>query len=130
VRGGDGSEVRGRSGGADEAGVWSSSGGAGFEIGPATPELAEKVPRGTQLVLHLKEDAKKYLETHEIERVVHTYSDHILFPIELETDKAEPRQINAASALWQRAKSELKPEDYAQAYRSITGGFDEPAMTV
>ena len=47
-----------------------------------------------------------------------TYSDHILFPIELADGKGEPRQINAASALWQRPKSELKPEDYTQAYRT------------
>ena len=41
------------------------------------------MPRGTEVVLHLKEDAKHYLETHDIERIVRTYSDHILFPIEL-----------------------------------------------
>src|ERR1043166_8989075 len=66
----------------------------------------------------------------EIERAVTTYSDHIQFPIELKAADAEPRQINAASALWQRAKSELTPEDYKQAYRSLTGAFDEPAMTL
>src|SRR5208337_4819845 len=42
----------------------------------------------------------------------------------------EPHQINAASAIWQRSKSELKPEDYTQAYKSIAGAFDEPAMTL
>src|SRR5207302_8984459 len=42
----------------------------------------------------------------------------------------EPRQINSASALWQRPKSELKSEDYTQAYKSIAGAFDEPAMTL
>src|SRR5204863_2146312 len=78
---------------------------------------------------HLKDDAKKYLEPHEIRRVVSTYSDHILFPIELaEGDKFE--KINSASALWQRPKSELKPEDYRQAYQSIAGAFDDPAMTL
>jgi molecular chaperone HtpG len=92
------------------------------------------VPRGTEIVLHLKPDAVRYLEPHEIERIVRTYSDHILFPIELvdETNakQGEARQINAASALWQRAKSELKPEDYTQAYRSIAMAFDEPALTL
>jgi molecular chaperone HtpG len=85
------------------------------------------------VVLHLKPDSKRYLEPHEIERIVRTYSDHILFPIELAPEGpegAEPRQINSASALWQRAKSELEPEDYKQAYRSIAGAFDEPAMTL
>ena len=50
---------------------------------PASEEEAARVPRGTEIVLHLKEDAKRYLETYEIERIVRTYSDHILFPIEL-----------------------------------------------
>ena len=68
-------------------------------------------------MLHLKDDAKSYLEPHDIERIVTTYSDHILFPIELVGRRGEPRQINAASALWQRPKSELKPEDYKQAYQ-------------
>jgi molecular chaperone HtpG len=80
--------------------------------------------------LHLKADAKRYLESREIERVVRAYSDHILFPIELADGKGDPRQINAASAIWQRSKSELKSEDYTQAYRTIAGAFDEPAMTL
>src|SRR5258705_317295 len=110
-------------------------------IGMDRQELIDNlgsVPRGTEVVLHLKPDAKRYLEPHEIERIVRTYSDHILFPIELVAAGAagpdgaadEPRQINSASALWQRAKSELKPEDYKQAYRSIAGAFDDPAMTL
>ena len=81
------------------------------------------MPRGTEIVLHLKADAKRYLEPYEIERIVATYSDHILFPIELAGKDGEPRQINAASALWQRPKSELKPEDYKQAYRTVAGAL-------
>jgi molecular chaperone HtpG len=123
-------EVTSRRAGATEAWAWSSAGGAGFEILPASEEQAQRVPRGTEIVLHLKEDAKKYLETHEIERIVRTYSEHILFPIELAGAEGDPRQINAASALWQRSKSELKPEEYKEAYRSIANAFDEPAMTL
>jgi len=123
-------EVTSRRAGAAEAWAWTSSGGAGFEIAPASEAQSARVARGTEIVLHLKPDAKRYLEPYEIERVVHTYSDHILFPIELVGGDGEQRQINAASALWQRSKSELKAEDYTQAYRSITGMFDEPAMTL
>ena len=123
-------EVTSRRAGADAVWSWRSSGGAGFEIVPADAAHRERVPRGTEIVLHLKEDAKRYLEPYEIERVVRTYSDHILFPIELVEKDGAIRQINTASALWQRPKSELTPEDYSQAYRSITGGFDEPAMTL
>ncbi|MDP3077931.1 molecular chaperone HtpG [Bradyrhizobium sp.] len=123
-------EVFSRRAGADEVWAWSSSGGAGFEIAPAGEEDAKRVARGTEIVLHLKPDATKYLETYEIERIVGAYSDNIQFPIELVAEGGEPRQINSASALWQRSKSELAAEDYAKAYKSIATAFDEPAMTL
>jgi molecular chaperone HtpG len=123
-------EVISRRAGSSEAWVWRASGGTEFEIMPATEEQANAVPRGAEVILHLKEDAKKYLDTYDLERIVRTYSDHILFPIELVGNEGAPRQINKASAIWQRPKSELKPEDYKEAYRTIAGGFDEPAMTL
>jgi molecular chaperone HtpG len=122
--------VTSRRAGAGEVWTWSSSGGSGFEIAPASEEDAGRVARGTEIVLHLKKDADKYLETYEIERIVGAYSDNIQFPIHLVPEEGEPRQINSASALWQRQKSELKPEDYATAYKSIAHAFDEPAMTL
>jgi len=122
--------VTSRRAGADEVWTWSSSGGSGFEIAPASQADAARVARGTEIVLHLKKDAAKYLETYEIERIVSAYSDNIQFPIELVPEEGEPRQINSASALWQRSKSELTAEDYKQAYRAIAGAFDDPAMTL
>ncbi|MDO9060972.1 MAG: molecular chaperone HtpG, partial [Bradyrhizobium sp.] len=122
--------VTSRRAGSDEVWSWTSSGGAGFEVAPAGAEDATRVVRGTEIVLHLKPDAKKYLETYEIERIVGAYSDNIQFPIELVPEEGEPRQINSASALWQRSKSELTPEDYTQAYKQIANAFDEPAMTL
>src|ERR1700687_206884 len=122
--------VTSRRAGTDEVWTWSSSGGSGFEIAPASEDDAERIARGTEIVLHLKPEAKKYLETYEIERIVGAYSDNIQFPIELQPEEGEPRQINSASALWQRPKSELTPEDYTQAYKSIAGAFDDPAMTL
>ena len=123
-------EVVSRHAGAKEAWAWTSSGGGGFEIAPASEAQTARVSRGTEIVLHLKEDTKKYLEPYEIRRVVSTYSDHILFPIELADAEGKPEQINSASAIWQRPKSELKPEDYKEAYRSISHAFDEPAITL
>src|SRR5204862_196482 len=123
-------EVTSRRAGSDEAWVWRSEGGAGYELAPASEEQAKRVPRGTEVLIHLKEDTKKYAERFEVERIVRTYSDHILFPIELVDDKGEAKQINAASAPWQRSKSELKPEDYTEAYKSLAGAFDEPALTL
>ena len=122
--------VTSRRAGSDEVWIWSSSGGSGFEIAPAEKDAKKRLTCGTEIVLHLKPDAEKYLETYEIERIVGTYSDNILFPIELVPEQGEPRQINSASALWQRPKSELQPEDYKRAYQSIAGAFDEPAMTL
>src|SRR5215475_6295983 len=119
-----------RRAGENDVWTWTSSGGSGFEIAHAGEEDAGRVTRGTEIVLHLKEDAKKYLETYEIERIVSAYSDNILFPIELVSEEGEPRQINSASALWQRSKSELTAEDYKQAYQQIGAAFDDPAMTL
>lgn len=117
-----------RRAGESDVWTWTSSGGSGFEIARASEEEAARVARGTEIVLHLKDDAKKYLETFEIERVVGAYSDNILFPIELVPEEGEPRQINSASALWQRSKSELATEDYKKAYQQIASAFDDPAM--
>ena len=122
--------VTSRHAGTDHVWTWSSSGGSGFEIAPAAEEDAGRVARGTEIVLHLKPDAAKYLEAFEIERIVGAYSDNIQFPIWLVPEEGEPRQINSASALWQRSKSELTPDDYKQAYKSIANAFDEPAMTL
>jgi molecular chaperone HtpG len=122
--------VTSRRAGSGEAWTWSSSGGAGFEVAPASEDDAKRVARGTEIALHLKPEAAKYLETYEIERIVGAYSDNLQFPIELVPEEGEARQINSASALWQRPKTELKPEDYTQAYKQIAGAFDEPAMTL
>ncbi len=123
-------EVVSRRAGSEQAWIWRASGGAEFEITPADAAQAERVTRGTEIVLHLKQDAKRYLEPGTLERVVHTYSDHILFPIELGGSAGATRQINSASAIWQRSKSELSSQDYKQAYQTLAAAFDEPAMTL
>ena len=124
-------EVTSRRAGSGEAWVWRSSGGAGFEIAPASGGAGR-----ARAARHRGRPAPQG-RRQEVSRAAprssascSTYSDHILFPIELADGKGEPRQINAASAIWQRSKSELKPEDYTQAYRTIAGAFDEPAMTL
>lgn len=119
-----------RRAGESDVWTWTSSGGSGFEIARASDEEAARVARGTEIVLHLKDDARKYLEAFEIERIVGAYSDNILFPIELVPGEGDPRQINSASALWQRSKSELSTEDYKKAYQQIASAFDDPAMTL
>ncbi len=120
--------VTSRRAGTHDAFTWTSTGGAGFEIAQLNDGMS--VPAGTSIELQLKDDAKKYLESWEIERIVTSYSDNIQFPIMLKDGDAEPKQINSASALWQRSKSELTPEDYSKAYKSIVHAYDEPAMTL
>ncbi|MGE0698811.1 MAG: molecular chaperone HtpG, partial [Hyphomicrobiaceae bacterium] len=123
-------EVTSRRAGEPMAHVWSSDGANGFTVRPATEGEAHQLPRGTCVSLVLKADADSYLEPYEIERIVKTYSDHILFPVELVEDEGKRRQLNAASALWQRSKSEVTPESYAEAYRGIAHQMGEPALTI
>ncbi|MBS0241772.1 MAG: molecular chaperone HtpG [Proteobacteria bacterium] len=123
-------DVTSRRAGSGETNVWASDGLSGFSVRPATADEAARVPRGTSIALTLKPDAASYLEPYEIERIVKTYSDHILFPVELLDEKGERRQLNAASALWQKSKSEVTPEAYAEAYRGIAHQMGEPAVTI
>ena len=123
-------EVTSRRAGSKQAFVWSSDGTSGFDVREVSEAEAAGVPRGTSVTLVLKAEADSYLETHEIERIVRTYSDHILFPVEIADADGSRRQVNAASALWQRSKSEVEPETYTEAYRSISHHMDEPALTI
>lgn len=123
-------EVISRRAGAEQAFVWSSDGVGGFTIRAAEAGEADAVARGTAVTLILKADADDYLEAYEIERIVKTYSDHILFPVEIVGEDGARRQVNAASALWQRSKSEVTPEAYTEAYRGLSHQLDEPALTV
>jgi molecular chaperone HtpG len=123
-------EVLSRKAGLPAAHVWESDGKAGFTIRPADAIEAAAVPNGTRVTLHLKEDAADVLDDAEIERLVRAYSDHILFPVKLWEGQGKERQVNRASALWTRSKSELKPEDYKDFYTQALGHYDEPAATI
>jgi molecular chaperone HtpG len=113
---------------------WTSDGKTGFEIEPAERELP-----GTTVLLHFNEEGKQYASSWRLQEIVKKYSNHIAFPIFLTYDKSEwneeekkslkkrtTEQVNAASALWRRPKSELKDEDYKELYKSIAGGWDDP----
>ena len=124
-------EVVSRRAGSAEASVWSSDGASGFTVGPATEQQAGAVPRGTAVTLTVKAGDDRFLEGFEIEQIVKTYSDHILFPVEMAgAETGKWRQVNAASALWQRSRAEVKPEEHAEAYKSLAGQLDEPAATI
>ncbi len=116
--------VTSRKAGSNKAHTWESDG-----LGTFTVEEAEKAPRGTSITLHLKDDAKDFLESWKIESVVKSYSDHIAHPIMLAGD-AESRQINSGSAIWTRAKSEVTAEQHKEFYGALAHAEGEPALTI
>ncbi len=101
---------------------WESDGKGAFTIEPAARERV-----GTTITLHMKKEAKEYLEPARLRQIVGKYSNHIAFPITLVgAGEEEPTQLNAASAIWRRAKSEVKDDDYREFYHHVSGQFDDP----
>ena len=114
--------VRTRRAGADEAVVWESAGEGEYSL-----EACDKEDRGTEVVLHIRDDDKEFLEPMRLENVVRKYSDHIGLPIRLKGEgDAESRVLNEARALWTRPKSELSDEDYTGFYQHIAHDFQPP----
>lgn len=127
-------EVVTRKAGAKACTHWLSKGGDGFSVNPATKEDSDLVERGTHIRLHLNKDADAYLDSSELERIVHAYSDHVSFPIFLipdpEEKEAQPKQLNSGSALWTRSKSDITEEEYKSFYKQVAVPFDDPSMTL
>lgn len=127
--------VRSTKAGQSRGWVWASDGRSGFTI----REDDQPLPRGTAVSLHLKEDAKEFLDEARIRQIVRTYSDHVAFPIVLEakprpgdtrTSAHEPAQINSASALWARPRAEITEAQYTEFYHHVAHGFDDPFARV
>jgi molecular chaperone HtpG len=127
-------EVVSRKAGEEQAWRWVSDGSTGFDIEPAERSVA-----GTTVLLHFNEEGKQYANGWRLQEIVKKYSNHIAFPIFLTYDKSDwneaekksvktrvTEQVNAASALWRRPKSELKDEDYKELYKSIAGDWEDP----
>ncbi|AZO08845.1 MULTISPECIES: molecular chaperone HtpG [unclassified Mesorhizobium] len=122
-------DVISRQAGSEEAWRWSSDGKGTYEIAPVPLTAAPK--RGTRVVLHLMEDATSYTTPYRLEGLAKSQSGHVPVPIALvEKPGAEARDIADGTALWVRQKSEIKPEEYTDFYRSIAGQYDEPATTI
>ena len=127
-------EVTTRKAGEEQAWRWTSDGKSGFELEPAKRQVA-----GTTVLIHLNDEGKQYANSWRLQEIVKKYSNHIAFPIFLTYDKSEwnaeekksdktrvTEQVNAASALWRRPKSELTDEDYKELYKSISGDSSDP----
>jgi molecular chaperone HtpG len=117
-------EVFSRKAGAKACNVWASDGEGTFSV-----DEAPAMPRGTKIVIHLRDDALDYLEDWKLEQVIKAYSDHIAHPIMLKGE-GEPRQINSGSALWIRSKSEVTPEQHKEFYGLLSHSTEAPALTI
>lgn len=120
---------------------WISGGTGEFEV-----QTIEKATRGTDIILHLRDDALDYLESWKVKQIINKYSDHISLPIEMQkevwqeeevAEGEEPKggqmvktdeweAINSASALWTRNKSEITDEQYIEFYKNLSHDFAEP----
>ncbi len=117
---------------ANEAVRWESAGDGEFTLEPV-----EKTARGTEVTLHLKDDAKEFLEDWQLKSIARKYSDHIQMPIvmkktEWNKDKAanvttdEDETVNRASALWTRAKNDITDEQYEEFYKHVSHDWEKP----
>ncbi|HET8801744.1 MAG TPA: molecular chaperone HtpG [Marinobacter sp.] len=117
-----------RAGAPAEEGVhWESKGDGEFTIEPVNLEH-----RGTQIVLHLKSDAKEFANGWKLRSLVKKYSDHISFPVVMkaESDEGEKKDeyetVNDATALWTLPRTEIKDEEYKEFYKHIAHDFEDP----
>jgi Molecular chaperone, HSP90 family len=127
-------EVVSRKANEDAAWKWISDGKEGFEIKGASRDT-----QGTTVLLHLTDEGTEYANRWSIEDIIKRYSNHVAFPIFLTYDekeyddkgkekgsKTKTDRINSGTALWRRAKNELKPEDYNEFYKQLGHDSDEP----
>ena len=111
---------------------WQSTGEDAYSL-----EVAEGLARGTQVILHLKDDALDFAEDFRLRNIVIRYSDHIGVPVRMlsqpalaeegtEAAAAEFEAVNSAQALWTRSRSEVEDAEYQEFYKHISHDFEEP----
>jgi molecular chaperone HtpG len=119
--------VESRKAGTDaSAGVrWESDGQGEFTV-----ETIDRAEQGTAVILHLRKDAREFLDDFKLRQVVHQYSDHVAFPITLVTpaegdEEEKTETLNSATALWQRPRQEISDEEYQNFYKHISHDFQD-----
>ncbi|HEY6599374.1 MAG TPA: molecular chaperone HtpG, partial [Pseudomonadales bacterium] len=120
---------------ADAATTWRSSGEADFTVA-----AAEKATRGTDVTLHLKDDAKEFADSFRLRNIVRKYSDHIGVAVEMVKETFDPDEkkgkkqeateewetVNSAKALWTRPRSDITDDEYKEFYKHVSHDFDDP----
>jgi len=113
---------------------WESKG-----VGEFTLSDADKETRGTEITLHLKDDAAEYLNEWTIKSTVKKFSDFLEHPVTLFTTKKDEEteveeeveeQINSQKAIWLRPKNEITDEEYGEFYKHISHDTNSPAETI
>ncbi len=111
---------------------WESEGQGEFTL-----ETIDKANRGTEIVLHMKEDETEFLDDSRLKNIIRTYSDHITLPIMLpkvsteeEDNSGEWEAANEATALWTLSKNEISAEEYAEFYKYIAHDIEDPMVHV
>ncbi|MCZ6763490.1 MAG: molecular chaperone HtpG [Alphaproteobacteria bacterium] len=121
--------------GTREGWVWESDGKGRFTVRPAPKGTS----RGTKIEIKLAKDQGEFTQSTRLQHIVKTYSDHLALPIVLTGEPAgevggedggEDRQLNAASALWTRAKSDIDEQQYTEFYHHVGHGLDAPWLTL
>ncbi len=122
---------------AETAVRWTSSGDGQFQVQEATKE-----GRGTEITLHLKEDATEFLEEWRLRQIVKKYSDFLEHPVLLEVERKKEgaeddsetetvrERVNSGKALWLRNPDEITEEEHEEFYKSISHDFQGPARTI
>jgi molecular chaperone HtpG len=131
-------EVFSRKAGEEQTFKWTSDGKTGFDVEEVSGTHA-RTSAGTTLLIHLNDAGAQYANGWRLQEIVKKYSNHIAFPIFLTYDKSNwdaekkesvntrtTEQVNAASAMWRRSKSELTDEDYRELYKSLSGDWEDP----
>ena len=99
----------------DEAVMWSASGGTDYSLAPA-----DKTTRGTDVIIHLQDDAVEFAREFRVKDIIRRHSDYVAFPIYVGDDEAA---TNKQQAIWRRSSSELADEDYDSFYKMLTMDF-------
>ena len=115
---------------ADKAVLWESAGEGEYSIADI-----EKKSRGTDVILHLREDEKEFLNEWRLREIIGKYSDHIGLPVEMLTKEYDDEgkeygekweKINKSDALWTRSKNDVSDEEYKEFYKHLSHDFADP----
>ena len=115
---------------ADKAVLWESAGEGEYSVADI-----EKKSRGTDVILHLREDEKEFLNEWRLREIIGKYSDHIGLPVEMLTKEYDDEgkecgekweKINKSDTLWTRSKNDVSDEEYKEFYKHLSHDFADP----